>query len=398
VTSRTVVTSDIDLFSDETLYDPYPAYAELRDLGAAVYLTATDAYAIPRYADLRAALRDWELFASSEGVGLNPQMNEMLKPTIICAVGEAHDTMRGLLSASLSPRAIRNLGTTVREKADALVDELVDRGRFDAVADLAYPFPVGVIMDMIGFPPDHAADIARWSDAAFQATGPANDRCLAGFSALEDMFDYLVTLSEDDFLPGQLGRAMCESAERGNLPHGDVIPMLWNFTGPAMDTTTSVLGHAIWRFSRSPEQWTALRADRSLIPSATLEVIRMDSPIQVFARRLSRTTTLDDVELPAGAKAIMMYGSANRDGRHYRNPDEFDITRNPVDHLGFGYGLHACVGQGLARMEIHSMLAALADRVEVFDVDDPDTVARPKRHLNNLIRSIESLPVSVVPA
>jgi cytochrome P450 len=126
-------------------------------------------------------------------------------------------------------------------------------------------------------------------------------------------------------------------------------------------------------------------------------VLRLDAPIQLFARQLTRATTLGEVQMPEGAQVLMMYGAANRDPRHYPNPDEFDITRNPVDHLSFGYGLHGCVGQGMARMEIHAMLGALADRVEVFDVDDAEVLVRPERHLNNLIRSIKSLPVTIEP-
>jgi cytochrome P450 len=398
MTSITQPKSDIDLFSDEMLYDPYPAYAELRELSSAVYLTPTDAYALTRYDDVKAALADWDLFSSENGVALNPQMNEMLKPSIICAAGQPHDKMRSLLSRCLSPKAIRGLGETIQEKANALVDDLVTRGSFDAITDLAYPFPVGVVIDMIGFPTDHVADITRWADAGFQATGPANPRALAGFPLLAEMFDYLQTLTPNDFEPGQMGHGMFEAAERGELPHGDVIPMLWNFTGPAMDTTISAIGHAIWRFAQEPEKWKALRADRSLIPSAALEVLRMDAPIQLFTRELSRSTTVGDVDLPAGAKVLMLYGAANRDHRHYPDPDTFDIARNPVDHLSFGYGIHSCVGQGLARVEIHSMFEALADRVEVFDIDDPEMLARPPRHLNNLIRSIESLPVTIEPA
>lgn len=398
MTTITHPTSDIDLFSDEILYDPYPSYVELREQAPAVYMTKTDAYALTRYDDVRAALANHEVFTSVNGVALNSDMNELLKTSILCAIDEPHDTMRGLLSGTLSPKAIRGLGPTVREKADALVAGLVARGSFDAIADLAYPFPVGVIMDMIGFPDNHVADISRWADAGFQATGPANPRAMAGFPVLQEMFQYLVTVTENDFAPGQLGRQMFEAADRGELPRGDVIPMLWNFTGPAMDTTTSTIGHAIWRFAQAPEQWKALREDRSLIAAATFEVLRMDAPIQVFARQLTRPTTLGDVEMPEGAQVLMMYGAANRDPRHYPNPDEFDITRNPVDHLSFGYGLHGCVGQGMARMEIHALLGALADRVDVFDVDDPEALVRPERHLNNLIRSIKSLPVTIEPA
>lgn len=386
--------SDIDLFSDEVLYYPYDAYRQLRDTAAAVYMTQCDAWALPRYDDVRAALSAPERHSSANGVAFNEPFNEGLKPTILCVDGHVHDTMRSALSSGISPKALRGKEDQVRDIAGRYVDDVVQKRTFDAIADLAQPFPVAVIVELVGFPTDRIDRVLSWADAGFQCVGPMNKRYYDAQPLLEEMFAYLMSLKPEDFEPGQVGRRMFEAADSGELPPEHVIPLLNNFTGPAMDTTISAIGHAIWRFAKHPDQWAAVREDRSLIPSAVLEALRMDAPIQIFSRQLTQDTSIGGIDIPAGARTMMMYGSANRDERHYPDPDRFDVRRNPIDHLSFGYGVHSCVGQGLARLDAHVMLNLLADRVQRFVMAD-EVLVRPRRRLNNSIRSIESLPVTI---
>jgi cytochrome P450 len=247
---------------------------------------------------------------------------------------------------------------------------------------------------MIGFPEDAMEHMLRWADQSFQSVGPLNERTLGGFPVIEEMFQYLMGVSEADFVEGGLGRAMFDAARAGELAEAMVVPMLWNFTGPAMDTTISTIGHAVWRFATNPRQWDLVRKDPSLVPQALLEVLRLDAPIQMFTRLARRTVDIEGVEIPEGGRVAVLYGSANRDERHFPEPDVFDVRRNPTDHLSFGYGLHACVGQGLARMEMNAVFAAFAETVESFRLDDPDLA---ERHLNNVIRSFERMPVTVAP-
>jgi len=383
--------SGADLFADETLRDPYPLYRELRAQGPAVYMESLDAWALPRYDEVRTALSDWRLYSSEDGVAFNNQMCEHQKPTIQCIPPPQHDYVRGLMTERISPKVLRDLEPHIRAKAEALAGAAVAMGEFDAIEVLAKAFPLMIVTEMIGLPEYASAHLIEWGDNAFQAAGPLNDRCVAGFPVVQSMFEYLLSLGADDFSPGGLGEKMFGAARRGQLAHEEVLPLLFSFTGPAIDTTVSAIGHAIWRFAQHPDQWQAIRDDPGLIPGALTEVLRMDAPIQLFTRKLSEAATVGGVDLEAGTRVIVMYGSANRDERHYAEPDTFDIKRDAIDHLSFGYGLHGCVGQGLARLEVQALIGALAKRVVAFHGEN---LERPARHLNNLVRSIESLPVS----
>jgi cytochrome P450 len=128
-----------------------------------------------------------------------------------------------------------------------------------------------------------------------------------------------------------------------------------------------------------------------LLRSAFEEVVRFESPVQMFFRRTTEAVEIDGVTIPPQARVAMLFGAANRDSRKWPEPDRFDVGRAPMDHVGFGYGVHSCAGQGLARVEAHAVLSALLDRVEVIHLAGP-----PRRHLNNVVRGLESLPVTVV--
>jgi len=165
--------------------------------------------------------------------------------------------------------------------------------------------------------------------------------------------------------------------------------MMIDYVGPSLDTTISAISNAVWLFANNPEQWDLLRADPRLMPSAISEVLRYDSPIQGFSRYVARDVDMGGVVLPAGSRAIVFYGAANRDERKYPDPDRFDIRRRPGDHLGFGAGPHACVGMNLARLEMQALFTALAKRVRRF------TILEEEARLNNVLRGYKMLRVAV---
>jgi cytochrome P450 len=167
--------------------------------------------------------------------------------------------------------------------------------------------------------------------------------------------------------------------------------MFIGYLGPSLDTTTAALANAIWLFATHPEQWDVLRRQRDRVKQAFNEVLRLESPISCFTRVATRTVDIAGVTVPAGARVLVSFASANRDERRWDGPEEFDITRTSAGHVGFGHGEHACVGMGLARLEATAVLSALAARVERFELCAPTV----RKH-NNLIRSFASLPVTVV--
>ncbi|MEV7043880.1 cytochrome P450 [Amycolatopsis sp. NPDC051061] len=382
--------SDIDLFSDEALRDPYPAYRALRDQGAAVRLDALEAWALPRYESARRALGDWETFSAS-GVVLNETVAEMVVGTVLTTDPPAHTVLRSVLSERLGPRSVRRLAKEISQRADHLVDEVIDKGGFDAVADLATVFPFSVVFDMIGLPDEARPNILRWADATFTVMGPMNARAAEGMGSIAEMFQWLATLGPTDLKDGSMGRAVFDAADEGRIRPESCVPLLAAYAAAGVDTTITAIANAVHLFATHPDEWDRVCSDPGLIPSALNEVLRYDAPVQVFGRRATRDVEIGDgVTIEEGAQVLVLYGSGNRDERHYPDPDRFDVGRNPADHLSFGYGTHACAGQALAKMEAQSIIGALAKRIHRFHI------GTPTRHLNNTVRGLESLPVTAV--
>lgn len=378
--------SDVDLFADDVLEDPYPAYRRLREQGGAVYLDALDAWALPRYDDIRAALGDWQTF-SSVHVALNGAVNEMLEGTVLAADPPEHDRLRAVLSDRLGPRAIRHLQTDIEARALVLVDDVLANESFDAVRDLATVFPFSVVFDLIGLPEVARPNMLRWADATFEVCGPMNERTQLGLPILAELFEWVSTLAATDLKEGSMGRAVFEAADAGRIQPESCIPLIAAYTSAGLDTTINAIANSIHLFATHPAEWDRVCADPALLGSAFNEVLRYDAPVQVFGRMTTKDTTIDGVPVPAGAQLLMLYGSGNRDKRHYPDPDRFDASRDPADHLTFGYGTHGCAGQALAKIEAHAVLRALASRVRRFEVGEP------VRHLNNTVRGLSSLPV-----
>jgi cytochrome P450 len=379
--------SDVDLFDDALLDDPYPAYRELRDLGAAVRLDRFDAWTLNRYSSVRGALGDWQTY-SATSLALTAPVNEMFVGTILASDPPAHDTLRSVLSERLGPRAVRSLKDDVESRAEKLVDDVLARGAFDAVTDLAAAFPLAVVFDLIGLPEEARPNILRWADATFNIFGPMNDRTINGLATVQEMFGWVGTLKAEDLAEGSMGRAVFEAADQGRIPHEACIPLIVAYAAAGMDTTINSIANAVYLFAQHPDQWDLIRTDTDLLLGAFNEVLRYDAPVQVFGRRVTREVDVEGVTVPEGAQVLLLYGSGNRDERHYSDPDRFDVTRAPVDHLTFGYGTHACAGQALARLEAYSVLGALARRVRRIHL------GTPHRHLNNAVRGFDSLPVT----
>jgi cytochrome P450 len=165
--------------------------------------------------------------------------------------------------------------------------------------------------------------------------------------------------------------------------------LLSTYVAPALDTSINTIGFALKLFAEHPDQWDLLRSRPELLPAALREVLRLESPVQHFGRRLTRDVELDGIHVPAGAHIMVSYGSANRDERQWPESEHFDITRDNTRQIAWGHGIHACIGQGLARAEGYAVLGALLRRVRRFEVG----TAVP--HLNNLIRGLDSLPVRI---
>jgi len=388
--ARAALASDIDLFSEETLADPYPAYRALREQGGAVWLNKIDMFILTRFADVQGALADWQAFTSAKGVMMNDRMNDTLQGIVLCSDDPEHAAMRKVLIAPLLPRELKALTERITSEAEGLVERLIAKGSFNAATEFAQYLPITIVSELVGLPESGRERMLDWASANFDCFGPMNQRTLDAFPTVEEMVGYAFTECVPEKLkPGGWAAKIWEAAERGEIRPEQCPVMMNDYMGPSLDTTIFATSAAIMLLATHPEQWDILRENPSVIPNAVNEVVRIESPIQNFSRVATRDVVIDGVAIPAGSRVVMSYGAANRDPRKWEDPDRFDVRRRAMDHLGFGHGVHQCIGNNLARMEITALLTALAKRVERIELHDSE------RHINNVLRGFRRLDVSV---
>jgi cytochrome P450 len=385
------IQSDIDIWADEILVDPYPTYAALREQAAVVHLPKNELYVLTRYDAIRDALGDPESF-SSTSIGFNPMVNEALQGTSLASDPPVHTQLRAVLSQNLTPRALRGLKVTIDEKADKLVAGLADSGSFEAIDSLARAFPIEIVADLIGFKGHVKDNMLRWGQAAMQVIGPLNQRTQESFPIAGELYGWCSSVTAEDLAPGSIGRGIFDAETRGDIPEGSAGHIIHQYLGAGVDTTIASIGNIVALFGRHPEQFDLVRANPDLVPAAFAEVLRYWAPVHIWGRKATRDVEIDGVIIPAGAQVGILFGAGNRDPRRYENPDTFDVARNPVDHLSFGYGPHGCAGQGLAKLEGHAVIEALSRRVQALTIGDE------VREPSNITRSIEKLQVEKVVA
>ncbi|MFI6949988.1 cytochrome P450 [Streptomyces sp. NPDC050422] len=388
----TPCTSDIDLFADEVVLDPYPVYAELREQGSVVHLRKNDVHVLTRYEAIRGALADWQSF-SSDSIGFNPMVNEALSGTSLASDPPMHTQLRATLTENLSPRALRGLKGRIESKADALVAELVEQGSFEAIDALARVFPLEVVADLIGFTGQARDNMLRWGQAAMQVIGPMNPRTAENFPIAGELYAWCSQVRATDLAEGSVGRGIFDAEARGAIAPGSAGAIIHQYLGAGVDTTVAAIGNIVALFGSHPDQLDLVREDPSLVPAAFNEALRFWAPVHAWGRRATEEVEIDGTVIPAGAQVAILFGAGNRDPRHFEDPDTFLVGRNPVDHLSFGYGPHGCAGQGLARLEAHAVIDALSRRVKRL-VTGPEA-----RIPSNITRGIEELHVlEVIPA
>ncbi|MEV5842320.1 cytochrome P450 [Streptomyces sp. NPDC051985] len=383
--------SAVDLFADDTLIDPYPAYRELREQGPAVFMTAYDTWVLPRYEHVRSALGDHRRFSSERAVAHDDSVNDLMEDSVLASDPPQHDRLRAVLAEKLAPRALADLRAGIAEQADRLVASVVERGTFDAVRDLAEVFPVTVVADLLGLPEDARDTLLPLADAGFNVLGPMNQRARDALPLNGELFRYVATaLASGNVRPDGWAAAVHRAGERGDIEPAQVVRLLVAYVVAGMDTTINAIGNTVEVFARNPGLFQEVRAERALVARAFEECLRLESPAQGFFRVTTEDLDIDGVRLPARAKVLLSFGSANRDERKWERADEFDMHRTPLDHVGFGYGVHVCAGLGLARLEARAVLGALVRRVSSVE-----PAGEPVRRLNNVIRGLSSLPVTV---
>ena len=389
--------SDADPFSHEVLEDPLPFHHQLREAGPVVYLSRYDVHALGRYEEVHAALVDWQQFQSAAGVGLsNFRTEKPWRPPSLLLEADPprHDAPRRVLTKVLGPRALRRLRDRWTADAEQLVDSVLAAGtEFDAVPTLAEAFPLRVFPDAVGLGPDGREHLLPYGDHAFNAFGPSNDLVAKGAPRVAELSAWVgaqcarEALSDDGF-----GAAIWAAADRGEITPQQAPLVVRSLLTAGVDTTVHGISAVLYAFATHPDQWARLVADPSLARVAFDEAVRWESPVQTFFRTTTTDVRIGDAVVPEGHKVLMFLAAANRDPRRWADPDAFDLSRDPSGHVGFGMGLHQCVGQHVARLEAEAVLTALARRIRTIELAGPT-----RRHHNNTLRAWESIPVRLSP-
>ncbi|MFN0143524.1 MAG: cytochrome P450 [Mycobacterium sp.] len=386
---------DVDLYDAAINANPYDAYRAIRDAGPVVWLPATGVWAMGRYADVRAALRDHELFSSASGPAVNETANQAAGLLASCLISDPpeHETFRKVIAPPLRPGSMRALESLMTDKAIAVVEGVLGRRSFDGVAEFAQVLPLTVVRSLVGLPSVGQENMLRWGTASFESFGPDSPRTR---DAIDDMGQALAFVFAPDLAehcdPHGWAAGVFDAAARGDITETQGPSLLLDYMNPSLDTTIGAISHLLRLLADNPDQWDLLRADPTLIPHAINEALRIESPVRGFSRVVTADHRIDEVTLPQGARVLMLFGSANRDERKWTGPEQFDITRKPSDQLGFGFGIHACVGMNLARLEMRCLLEAMIPRVARIDVD---TVTMSG---NQVLHVIESMNATFTPA
>ena len=397
VTPQGVPIITADPFSLENLADPHTLHEQLREAGPVVFLAAYDVWGMARYEQVNAALKDWGTFSSASGAGLSNFRKEKpwrVPSLLLEADPPAHTHAREVVGPVMSPPVLKALRGSFEHEAIELVERLIAFGSFDAVTQLAEVYPLKVFGDAVGLPQEGREHLLPYANMVFNGFGPRNQLLADAMADAQVVLPWITDNCRREALrPGSFGAQIWAAVDAGKIPEEWAPLLVRSLLSAGLDTTINGIVAAIYAFATHPEQWSLLRQNPALAKGAFEEVVRWESTVQTFFRTTTRDVEVAGVTIPSGEKVLLFLGAANRDPRQWANPDDFDIRRNASGHVGFGMGIHRCVGQTVARLEAELILTAFAQRVERIEL-----AGRPQRKPNNTLRSWSSLPVIVYAA
>jgi cytochrome P450 len=382
--------------SPEVQANPFPYYAQLRREAPVLWVEPLQAWMLSRYQDVEYAIKNPQLFSSA---GFSSQMIGDLNPVpeapwILDMDPPDHTRVRKLVNKAFTPRLIKALEPRLRSITRELLAPLRDQRECEFVQSFSTPFPVIVIAEMLGVEPERRNDFKRWSDDIVSGTNRPTDprererirRSAAELRAyVEDAIAQRRKAPRADLISA-LVRA---EEEQQVLTANEILALTVVLLIAGNETTTNLLGNAVLTLLAHPTEEAKVRANQTLVPSLVEEVLRYESPVQLIPRRTTTAVELSGTTIPGGAAVFLLLGSANRDERKFPEPDRFDVTRNPRDHLAFGYGIHYCLGAELARLEAKVALESLLADCPSFScpIDNVPRVA------SILVRGPRKLPL-----
>jgi cytochrome P450 len=397
---------DLDLLDPAFLADPYPAYHRLRAEDP-VHRHPFGFYVLTRYEDVSAFLRDPRFGKSGyralfeSRFGARPD-GAWLPLSMLFRDPPDHTRLRALVSKAFTPRVVETLREHVQGIVDRLLERVAGADRMDVIEDLAYPLPVTVISELLGVPAGDSDGVKAWSrdiaralDAIALPVSP--DVIERGRHATGAMSDYFRDLAEERRRrPGEdLLSGLVEAEEAGDrLTEAELLATCVLLYVAGHETTVNLIGNGLLALLRHPDERRRLHDDRSLLAPAVEELLRHDGPVQRTGRMALVDTEIRGVPMPAGTLVLGLLGAANRDPAQFADPDRLDLGRAEPRHLGFGSGIHYCLGASLARLEAQAALGTLLRRFPSLALDEERPVWRP----SSTLRGLEALRVTLGPA
>jgi cytochrome P450 len=386
-----------DPYSYEHHEDPYPTYRRLRDEAPAYFDEERGFWALSRHADVRSAVHDWQTYTSSEGITLETT-SDATEPMIIEMDPPRHTQLRSLVSRAFTPRRVAALEAPCRSLARKLADRIAPTGTCDAIGDFAAILPMAVISWMLEVPDADQDELRAWSDAMLHRAPGDPSVTPAGLEGATNLFAYFDQLVAErrEHRGDDLVSVLIEAEDDGErLTHNEVLGFCFLLIIAGNETTTKLLGNALYWLWRYPDQRARLLADRSLVSQAVEETLRFDGSTQAMARALTRDVELHGCTMEAGRKVLLLFGAANRDERFWGpTVDTFDLGRDTTGHLAFGHGIHFCLGAAIARLEARVALEELLWRLPDYHVIERGV---ERVHSGN-VRGYSRLPLEFTPA
>jgi len=347
-------------FSADFFDDPYPTYRWLRD-HAPVYRSERNGYwALSRYADVVAAHRDWRTFSNAHGVTLaDIQSGARTTPGNILVMDPPdHERLRKLTSKVFTPRAIAALEPMIRDVERSFLDPLMGRDEIDAVADFAAPFPVEVISAMLGVPKPDRQRVRERTDLILHREANDANPTPAGMAAGAEQARYFLDLIQDkrrhlaDDMISHLCQVELDDAQGpARLSDVEIAGFVSLLAAAGSETVTKLIGSGVVLFARNPGEWRKVLQAPSCLTDAVEEILRYWAPSQYQGRFSHAESSFEGGTIPANVPVLLLTGAASRDERAYPEPDRFDVGRAQQIAIGFGYGIHSCLGAALARLE-----------------------------------------------
>jgi cytochrome P450 len=387
---------EFDPYSYEIHEDPYPTYRRLRDEAPAYFNEKRRFWALSRYDDVRTALNDWRTFTSSDGITLEP-LRKGTEPHIIEMDPPRHTQLRALVSRAFTPNRMAQLERPIRARARALIEPFASTGRVDLITDFAALLPMAVISEMLGVPAADQDRLRQAADALLHREPDSEEITPAGIAGASTLYGYFDALiRERRTQPGDdLVSVLVDAEEQGHaLSQSELLGFCFLLIIAGNETTTKLVGNAISWLAANPDQRALIARDPSLVPGAVEETLRYDGSTQAMARCLTHDAELHGQQMRAGTKVLLLFGSANRDERHWGpDGDRFDIRRDTAGHFALGHGIHHCLGAALARLEARVALEELLPVLGDYDVERE----KVRRVHSGNVRGFASLPLRFTP-